>query len=159
MPMDIFIARVIIQVLVAIATYMVMLIILGWIGFSITPRDPLMVLILILMMVPFGFGLGLVLNIILKLFPESKLFIRLSFMPLYLVSGILHPLYVIPPELASLLLWNPLLRVAELSRCSFFKNYPMPYDVGLAYVVFLTIVFLLFGLRAYRVRPQQSVLT
>ena len=156
-PIDVILANAIIQLAISLFSCAVMLVLLGWLGFDVIPTAPLQWIGLMLLVVPLGIGLGLVLSVICRAVPEARIFIRMSFLPLYFLSGILHPLYMVPPEVAQWLLWNPLLRISELSRKSFFFNYPMPYDVGVDYVLFVTLLCLVGGLRAYRIRSQKSL--
>lgn len=121
-PMDMLVARTCVYVLFSLFTYIVILSGLELLGFSAIPRDPLIVIGLLFTVIPLGLGLGLILNVIQNIFPEAKMLIKISFMPLYFLSGVLHPLYIVPADIAAWLLWNPMLRVIELSRGHFLSN-------------------------------------
>jgi len=153
-PLDIFLSRIIIEFTIAIWSYVTILVVLGWWGYDIVPNNPLALIALLVGVIPLGFGLGLLLHVLCRIAPEMRIFVRLAFMPLYFLSGIIHPLYIVPKAVADFLLWNPILRIVELSRHSFFENYPMPYTVGSFYVVMVTIGIFFVGLRAFRVRTQ-----
>ncbi|RYU57740.1 kpsM protein [Methylolobus aquaticus] len=153
-PLDIFLSRIIIEFTIAIWSYVTILVVLGWWGYDIVPNNLLALIALLVGVIPLGFGLGLLLHVLCRIAPEMRIFVRLAFMPLYFLSGIIHPLYIVPKAVADFLLWNPILRIVELSRHSFFENYPMPYTVGSFYVVMVTIGIFFVGLRAFRVRTQ-----
>ena len=156
-PMDAFVSRATLEVVLYSAVYLIMLIFLGWLGFPVVPAAPLQLILLHLLVVVFGLGFGLMLSVLRDVVPEAQIMVRVFFMPLYFLSGVLFPLYLVPREWVSFLLWNPLLHFVELARSCFFADYPLFSQISLQYVLVVTVVAVFFGLALYRVRRFQMV--
>jgi capsular polysaccharide transport system permease protein len=84
--------------------------------------------------------------------PESALAIRVMFMPLYFMSGVIFPLSMVPRELLPWLMWNPVLHFVELARAAFFRDYILPPGISLTYVLIVPAVSLYIGFQFYYLR-------
>src|SRR3546814_17743997 len=69
--------------------------------------------------VVFSVGLGLVFCVWTEVFPNSKTFIRVLFLPVYLISGIIFPIWNLPQEYLPWLLRSEERRVGKecVSTC------------------------------------------
>ncbi|MFO7704346.1 MAG: ABC transporter permease [Halopseudomonas sp.] len=149
-PMDTFIARTLLDAFLAVTVYALILIGMAWIGLDVPFRDPFSLVFLMAVLVLMGMGLGMVLCVLIHYLPEAKTLVRIMFMPLYLLSGIIFPIALIPQEYLPLLLWNPLLHAIELMRGAFFNQYHVVMNVSLLYVVMNMLVLFFLGLALYR---------
>ena len=99
-----------------------------------------------------AFGLGLVLAAVASMIPDARHVIKVMFMPLYLVSGVLFPITRFPDEMQRWMAINPVLHLVELSRVAAVEGYePMKY-LSIEYPVALALISTLIGLMLYRLR-------
>lgn len=153
--LDTYVARVIVECLTSACVYIILLFILGfWFGLDISIAYPLRWIGSLVIGVLFAAGLGIFLSIIAQAMPNSKSFIRLLFMPLYLISGVIFPLWMIPPKYLPLVLWNPFAHIIDNIRSSIFVMYPKIPGVNYSYVLVLTLLFLCVALGLYRIRRE-----
>jgi len=158
-PMDTFIARALLELFLGAAVFALILLGMAWVGLDVPFRDPFLVTFLMLLLVLGGLGLGMVFCVIGHYVPEAKTVIRVAFLPLYLLSGIIFPLTAVPLELLPYLLWNPLLHATELLRGAFFGQYHLLADMSLLFVVMTTLVALFMGMAWYRAMRQELIAT
>ncbi|MEW5838783.1 MAG: ABC transporter permease [Pseudomonadota bacterium] len=151
-PMDAFVARALLEFTLYVAVFFVMSAAFVWMGIQITLVKPLEFAVVMMVLGVLGLGLGLIFGVIAHAFPPMRLLIRLSFMPLYFISGIFFPITVIPVEYRSWLMWNPLLHAIELSRSSFSPLYHLDQGISLGYVFAAAILSLFVGFWLYRQR-------
>lgn len=148
-PIDVFLARTMLDALVSFAVFIILLVGLYWIGFDVPFRDPLPVLAVYVLLIFGGLGLGMIFCVVIHYMPEAKTLFRLSMMPLYLMSGIIFPIASLPQWLLPYLLWNPLLHAIEIIRGAFFVQYHMVTGISSLYVVMSTLIVLAFGYTWY----------
>jgi len=158
-PMDTFIARTLLDAFLAFAVAALILIGMAWVGLDVPFRDPFAVISLMMILVLMGLGLGMILCVLTHYLPEAKTLVRLIFLPLYLLSGIIFPITMIPHEYLHLLLWNPLLHAIELIREAFFGHYRVLQDISLLFTVMTMLVMLFLGLAWYRNKRRELLAT
>jgi len=149
-PMDTFVARTLLDTFLALATAALILLGMAWVGLEVPFRDPFSVVAIMAILVLMGLGLGMILCIVVKYLPEAKTLIRIAFLPLYFLSGIIFPITKVPQEFLPYLLWNPVLHAIELMRAAFFDQYHMLPDISLLFIWMTTLVVLFVGLAWYR---------
>jgi len=149
-PIDTFTARTLLDAFLAVAVYALILIGMAWVGLDVPFRDPFSLVFLMAILVLMGLGLGMILCVLTHYLPEAKTLVRIAFLPLYLLSGIIFPIAAVPHEYLPLLLWNPLLHAIELMRGAFFDSYRVLPDISLLFVVMATLILLFLGLAWYR---------
>ena len=157
-PLDALVARALVEALMVLIVYAVSLGLLGWLGYHVVPHDPLGLVLMNLLLFLFGISAGLYLTMLSHDRPRLRKVIRLTFMPLYIFSGIIFNVDSLPRPLIEPLLWNPLLHLVELARAAMISAYvptqginpwyPMAWIVGLACA----------GLLMYRAK-QQTLMT
>jgi capsular polysaccharide transport system permease protein len=158
-PFDTMIARTILESFMSAVIFVVAMAVLGRIGFSpVIPRDFLMVACACLLLALFGTGMGILSAVIVDVFPKWALFIQLVSMPLYMLSGIIFSLHSFPPEVLSLLLWNPVLHLVELCRAAFLPGYSLLPGVGWGLPVASTVMVWGVGLNLYWLRRWQLII-
>lgn len=153
---DTYVARVLVELSVSSAVYLVFIFIFGfWIGYDISVAYPLEWLFSLLIGILFAFGLGILFSIITQVAPNAKTFIRVLFLPLYLMSGVIFPLWIIPDKYLPWLLWNPFAHIISNIRESIFVNYPSILGVSQTYPLICTLIVLFCSLGLYRIRRQR----
>ena len=152
-PVDTIIARAIVECALMACVYALILFGLGmWVGSDVSIHRPLQWGLIMFVGISFSFGLGLIFCIIGEALPEAKTFIRLSYMPLYFLSGIIMPLWLIPERFHSYMLWNPYLHLIDSLRASVLANYPKNFGINMWYASYIALATLFIGLALYRVR-------
>lgn len=156
-PTDTLLARCLLEVILSSGVFVIFSAAFLWAGIDITLHRPLAFLNVILLVVLMGLGLGTLLCVLGDAAPAVKSFIRLLFLPLYFLSGVIFPISRVPAEYRDWLLWNPLLHAIELARQAFFINYERVPEVSARYVAEVTLVLLFAGFSAYRLRRHELV--
>lgn len=152
---DTYIARVLVECSIMSCVYAILLFVLGfWFGYDVSIAYPVQWFAALAHGVLFAMGLGVFLSIIVQAMPNAKSFIRLLFMPLYLISGVVFPLWIIPHQYLPWVLWNPFAHLVDNMRSAVFVNYPVIPGVNVSYPLVITIVFLFAALGLYRVRKE-----
>jgi capsular polysaccharide transport system permease protein len=90
--------------------------------------------------------------VIIDALPEAATVIRLMYMPLYLISGVIFPIWLLPESYVSLLLWNPYLHLIELLRENSIAYYPKVDQVNYFYPAVCAVLSLFIGMSLYRLR-------
>ena len=153
--LDTYAARIIVEFTISACVYAILIFALGfWFGFDVSVAYPLRWIGSLVIGILFAVGLGICLSVIGQAMPNSKSFIRLLFMPLYLISGVIFPLWMIPNHLLPWVLWNPFAHIIDNIRSSVFVNYPEIPGINYEYPIYVTIVFLFFALGLYRIRQE-----
>lgn len=149
-PMDAFIARTLLESILSAVVLVLILSGMAWVGVDVSIRDPIQYIFLFGLLVLMGLGLGMLFCVIAHYMPEARIVIRIAFMPLYFLSGVMYPISAIPPDYRAVLMWNPILQGIELMRGAFFDRYHLTAEISLQYVIMLTLLALFLGLALYR---------
>jgi len=151
-PFDAFVARVIIELVLYAMVFVVMMAGFGWYGYEYLPARPLEFMAVVLIFAAFGFGLGLISAVAGHQLPALRTFIRLTSMPLYLLSGVVLPISNLPPSVQAYLIWNPLLHLVELTRWAYFPSFHPLWEINFEYPLAWTFVVVGIGFSLYRLR-------
>ncbi len=152
-PIDAYITRVILEVLIYSTIFILMLSGFGFfMGLSIFISQPLLFLGVFLTLILMGFAFGVIASLIVDVFPTAKIIIKVLMMPLYFLSGIMYPLWIVPSQYLDYLEYNPMLHLIELLRESFFSHYPTVNGISFNYPFSITLVALFLSLYFYRYR-------
>ncbi|MDH4390400.1 MAG: ABC transporter permease [Aquabacterium sp.] len=154
-PIDTLLARGCIEVGLYLAISVCMFAAFAALGMAWASGRPLESLLLGVAVVAGGLGLGLALAVATNDFPQSRGVVRILFMPLYFLSGVMAPLHVAPVEWWPVLMLNPLLHMVELSRQFFIPSYRPVEGISAAYVGLCALTVLALGLAVYQVRRHQ----
>jgi len=155
--MDTFVARLIVETLLSVSVFALILSAMAWAGMEVLIARPLEWLGYMALGLVFGFSLGGILAAIGYALPEAKLAIRLLFMPLYFLSGVILPPWHFPASTRALMLWNPFMHLLELIRGAFFPFYPAMQGISAQYVAAVTAVMLFLSLGLYRALRQRMM--
>lgn len=119
---------------------------LGLVGHQIIPADPLALIAAVAGLWLSGLGFGLVTSVAVVLIPELGRIIGFAMMPLYLMSGVMLQITVVPEPYRSWLAFNPLLHGVEASRLAFAPYYHTIPGLSLSYLYVFALVLIFLGL-------------
>ncbi|HMB72315.1 MAG TPA: ABC transporter permease [Gammaproteobacteria bacterium] len=155
--MDVFIAKALSFCAIEAIVFLIVLVGLQMLAYDALPGRPLELLAVLALTVMFAFGMGLLLAAVGSFAPDAKNIVRVIFIPLYFLSGVLFPVTRFPDDWVQYLAINPVLHVVEMARVNAIAHYePMRY-LSAEYVIGLTIFSLFIGLALYRLRYLQRV--
>ncbi|UNM97473.1 ABC transporter permease [Ignatzschineria rhizosphaerae] len=153
---DTYLARVLVEISISSIVYLVFSFIFGfWFGYDSLVSYPIEWLIALLVGILFAFSLGVIFSIITLMMPNLKSIIRILFLPLYLMSGIVFPLWIVPDKYLPWLLWNPFAHLISNIREGVFSHYPGINGVSWEYPFIITIITLCVALGLYRLRRER----
>lgn len=153
---DTYIARVLVEFSISTVVYVIFLFIFGfWFDMDVLVSYPLEWLFSLSIGILFATGLGILFSIITQIMPNSKTILRLAFFPLYLMSGVIFPLWVIPEKYLPWVLWNPFAHIISNIREGVFINYPKIPGVTVFYPLLCMIIVLFLALALYRLRRER----
>jgi len=157
-PMDAYIARAGLYVVLEIAIFLMSGLVLARMGYGpMIPADILAFMGVIGVFVLFGVSMGIVFSVLLDVAPRLDTITQVLTMPLMIVSGVIFKLDQLPPEVIQMLLYNPLLHLVELSRVAYLPSFtPLP-GVNLAYPGMWTICTLTLAMMLYRWRRRMLI--
>lgn len=149
-PFDPAIARALLEMFVMAIVATVILTVAAVLGHDVLPSDPLLVMQAVFGLWLFGIGYGLVASVLMELIPEMEHVLKIAMMPLYLVSGVIWPLIVIPQPYRDMLMINPIAHGIELVRAGFFPYYHTVDNLSMAYLYACAVGSVFLGLALYR---------
>jgi len=157
-PFDTMFARAIVETAIYAVVYIMFQFVLGFFfGYSVAFVNPLRWLAVMSIGLLFAFSLGLLFCMLVEVLPEFKTVLRILFFPLYLLSGVLYPIWIMPTEIMDWLLWNPFVHIIDELRLSTFPNYPDHTGVNILYPFKVAVVLALISLGLYRIRRLKLV--
>lgn len=118
----------------------------SFIGMDALPHDPLGAATALTLLAGLGVGLGLIFSVAAHLVPEIGKIVRLAFIPLYLMSGVVFPPTILPPSIREWLFLNPVMHGVEALREAFFRGYPTSPDLDLGYLAAWAVAAVFLGL-------------
>ncbi len=157
-PMDTMFARAIVETAIYAVVYAIFMFILGFFfKFEITLIDPIKWLMVLSIGLLLSFSLGVLFCLLVDVLPEFKTFLRIIFFPIYLLSGVLYPIWIMPREIMDWLLWIPYLHIIDELRMATFPYYPDHYGVNLMYPLKFAVIVALISFGLYRIRRLRLV--
>jgi capsular polysaccharide transport system permease protein len=145
-PVDTVLVRCMLEgILQAVCSFILLTMAAGF-GLDVFPHNLLAVLLSFSLLWLLGVGLGLTLSVGGHLIPEIDRIMGIIFMPLYLLSGVMYPLSMIPPGLREILMLNPIVHGIEYMRSAFFPGYTLVAGVDITYLTAWVITLLFLGL-------------
>jgi capsular polysaccharide transport system permease protein len=156
-PLDAMAARAAVEIGLYSAVYATALGLLGWLGYHCVPHAPLELAGVSVVLLALGVGLALIFVVVQNNRPRVANTISLSFLPLYLLSGVIFPVHHLGPDVRELLLWNPVLHLIELSRFYFIPQHMLLPGAGLGYPAAWALATLALGMALYRLNRHDLV--
>lgn len=153
---DTYVARVLVELSISTSVYLIFIFIFGfWFEYDILVAYPLEWLFALLISILFALSLGVIFSVLTVVMPNLKSFVRILFLPLYLMSGVIFPLWIIPEKYLPWVLWNPIAHIISNIREAVFLNYPHIPGVSQSYPLIWTVAVLFVGLGLYRLRRER----
>ncbi|MFU1912119.1 ABC transporter permease [Bordetella hinzii] len=153
---DTYVARTLVESALYACVFVIIMLGMWWfLDYDVTIRNPLAFFAILLVGIGMSFGIGLILSVIVEAMPNSRMFVRFLFMPLYFLSCVLVPVWIIPRDLLHWALWNPWLHVLDGLRRSYFDNYPVTAGIGMYYPTIFTVVVIFVGMALYHLRKRE----
>lgn len=156
-PFDTLLSRACVELMMNAMVYAVTLGLLDRMGEHVLPAAPLEVLGVHALLFLLGTAFGTLAAVISHDRPRLRSLIRISMLPLYILSGVIFPIHLAPPDAREWLLLNPLLHLIELSRHAFIPEYPMLDGVSLLYPLLFVLALCSAALSLYRVERLRLV--
>ncbi|WP_322062760.1 ABC transporter permease [Paraburkholderia sp. J63] len=155
MPFDTFVARLIVELCTYSCAYIIICIFLGiWLQRDILISDPLAWIWYMMIGVLLSFSLGIAFAMIGHAVPNSARLCKMSFIPLYITSGVLFPIWNLPQDKIAIISLNPYVGIIEGIRSAMFANYPIPKSLGVGYPIIFSVVLTFLSMAIYRKRRQ-----
>lgn len=116
------------------------------VGLDIVPADPLAVLEAFFGLWLVGLSFGLIASVAKELVPELGNLIGFLMPPLYLMSGVIFPITMIPNPYREWLMLNPVAHGVEATRLGFAPYYQAVPELDIGYIYQFTLVAIFLGL-------------
>ncbi|TKB46109.1 ABC transporter permease [Thalassotalea mangrovi] len=155
-PIDPVITRLLIELVAFVVVYLLVALILTWLGIDAVPDDFLKLLLATLLLVVMCLGLGLALCSATIYWEDTPKLLSIVLMPMFFISGIFFCATMIPAKYWFLFDWNPVFHVMELSRDAFFSSYQTPVG-DWAYLSVVSLGCLALGLGSYQINRLKFV--
>ncbi|MDR1614866.1 MAG: ABC transporter permease [Campylobacteraceae bacterium] len=152
-PIDTYITRTILESAIYTVIFAVILFILWfWSGFDVSIANPFGAVALYFLIILFGFSFGIIASIASNIFPSIKIIMNMILLPLYFLSAIMFPLWIVPAQYMKYLMLNPILHLLELFKANFFSYYPLVDGINIIYPLGFEFILLFIALALYRIR-------
>jgi capsular polysaccharide transport system permease protein len=145
-PVDTVLVRVVLEGLVMLLVSALILSVAGLLGLGSWPSDPLAVMAATSGLWLLGVGFGLVASVLKELVTELDNILSMFMTPMYLLSGVIVPLSVIPYPYREWLMYNPVAHGLEALRLGFAPYYHATPELSLPYLYGWALGLLFFGL-------------
>jgi capsular polysaccharide transport system permease protein len=119
-------------------------------GILVAPVDPLAVMAAFFGLWALGLGYSLIISVASEILPEFGHLFTMALQPLYIFSGVMIPIVVIPEPYRDWLMLNPVAHGLEAARVGFAPLYRTASDVSLGYLYSFAAVLIFFGLALHR---------
>jgi len=115
-------------------------------GYRILPGDTLAAVFVWFSIWLLGVGGGLIVSAGTALVAELGRMVRMAMLPMFMLSGAILPVRLLPHSVQEALLYNPVLHGIEILRLSFFPLYAALHGVNLLYVWYWALGMTALGL-------------
>ncbi|MCG3169683.1 MAG: Polysialic acid transport protein KpsM [Pseudomonadales bacterium] len=146
LPVDTVLVRAGLEGAVMVVVTMLMLAGGALFGLRVVPADPLLVLGALAGMWLLGLGLGLCSSVVAELSPEGGRLLLMLMRPLYMLSGVVFPIAMVPQPYRDWLALNPLVHGLDAVRLGFAPYYHEIPGLDLGYLYEWAMVLVLLGL-------------
>lgn len=158
-PIDALIARNILEFILKLTAYFCFTGGLIWFGYSISFDAIPQLLSYWVLLFFFMFSCSLFFLVLADFSKELGKIVSALFLVVYLTSGILYSIHIIPAQYREYLLYNPLIHIFELMRHAVAPSYQLVSGISLAYFVIWLIVTMFVGLVLYKRFERRMVKT
>jgi len=81
----------------------------------------------------------------------------MSFMVVYILSGILYPIWVLPPDIFKLLKFNPFFHIVDGLREAGISHYPITAGISFQYPLSISLILLFLAMALYRSQRRELI--
>lgn len=145
-PIDTVIARTSLETILYFFCYIILSLVMMWLGFEISFSAIPLLLSLWLLLYLFSIGFSCIMMVVGELSSEIGKFIKAIFIIVYFMSGAMIPLHIIPEKYLGFFLWNPIAHILELMRFAVSPSYVALKGVSMSYIMINTLVVVFVGL-------------
>ena len=156
-PVDTVLVRAFVEAFVMLSVMAIMLFLLYLFGVYPLPQEPLAVVESLFGMWVLGLGYGLVASTLKQLLPEAGRILNFVMMPMYLISGVIFPISMVPQPYREWLMYNPIAHGLEATRLGFAPYYHAVPELSIPYLYFWALGLLFLGLVLHRRYAQRLV--
>ncbi|MDY6510379.1 ABC transporter permease [Acinetobacter faecalis] len=149
-PVDAVLARNILEFILKFLAYITFSGLLIWFGFNISFESIPQLLLYWFLLFIFMLGCSLIFMVVASFSSEIQKFLSASFLIIYLSSGVLYSIKIIPTQYRDYLLYNPLIHMFELMRHAVAPTYTLVSGISLSYFIYWLIGSLFVGLLLYK---------
>jgi capsular polysaccharide transport system permease protein len=149
-PVDAVLVRAVLEGFIMTVIAFILLAATALYGLVAFPADPMAVLGGFFGLWLYGLGYMLIASVAVVVLPELGKVLMLALLPLYLVSGVMFPVTLIPPPYRDWLLINPLLHGLEATRAGFAPDYQVVPEITIAYLYACALIAIFIGLALHR---------
>jgi capsular polysaccharide transport system permease protein len=149
-PIDALIARNILEFILKLLAYFCFTAGLIWFGYGISFDAIPQLLSYWVLLFFFMLSCSLVFLVLGDFSKELNKVVSALFLVIYLTSGILYSIHIIPTQYREYLLYNPLIHIFELMRHAVAPTYQLVPGISLPYVIIWLIVTTFIGLVLYK---------
>jgi len=149
-PIDAVIARNFLELILKFIAYIGFSATLIWFGYHMSFESIPQIIGYWLLLFVFMFACSLVFMVIADFSKEIQKILSVVFLLLYLLSGIIYSIHIIPPQYREYLLWNPLIHIFENMRHAVSPTYALVPGISLTYFMEWLIGTLFIGLLLYK---------
>lgn len=150
-PIDTVIVRAALETVMGLIILVSILIVLALFGRQIAPEYPMESILSFIGLILSGLGIGLIISVFSDLVPEFASLMNFIFKPLYLLSGAIFPLSVIPIKYREWAFLNPFAHGLELLRSSFFSTYHSAPEANFEYLYSFAIASIFWFSTAFEI--------
>lgn len=148
---DMVVARTLVEIVLMSLVYIAMLFSLSFFGgINIAFPDPISWVMALLVGVVLSFASAILFCIFISYFPELANIVRMLYFPLYLISGVIFPVFALPQDVMGYLLWNPYLHIIEMLRLFSISYYHATPHLSYSYPIAVAVVALFVSIFFYR---------
>jgi len=157
-PLDTMLARLVVEVALAACVYVLISLGMGiFLGYDVRTHHPAEWAGILLLGIALSFSIGVLLCLVAEAIPELKGFFHVVFLPLYFISGVIFPIWLLPEWLLPWIIWNPFLHIVDGLRWAVFEHYPETLGINTAYPFKVTACSLFIALGLYHARKLRLV--
>ena len=158
-PIDALLARNLLEFLLKFIAYIFFSLAFLWFGYNIGFENIPELLFYWGLLFIFMAAFSLIFMVIGDFSKEIGKFLSVGFLILYLLSGILYSIHIIPAQYREYLLLNPLIHIIELMRHAVAPTYELVSGINLTYFIVWIIWSMFIGLLLYKRFERRMVKT
>ena len=149
-PIDALLARTFLEFLLTFIAYIFFSLVFLWFSYNISFEHIPELLCYWGLLFIFMVSFSLIFMVIGDFSKEIGKFLSVAFLILYLLSGIIYSIHIVPAQYREYLLWNPLIHIIELMRHAVAPNYELVSGINLTYFILWIIGSMFIGLLLYK---------